>query len=166
MARALPVSDASVVVEPEGPGDAPFVEAVVAAAFGPGRFAKTAERLREGSRPIAGFVGRREGRVVATVRLWPVTLGGVAVAFLGPIAVDMDLRSTGVGADLVEHAEAAARSLGLPAILLVGDPPYFGRFGYGAAPGAILPGPVDQRRVLLKPLAAGAEGLAGPVRRG
>ncbi|HYE42017.1 MAG TPA: N-acetyltransferase [Caulobacteraceae bacterium] len=165
MAEPAPLSDAVLPIELEAPGDAFGVEAVVAAAFGPGRFAKTAERLREASRPITGFVARQGGRVVATVRLWPVVVGGVDVAFLGPIAVDASLRSSGIGADLVEHAHGAARELGLPAVLLVGDPPYFSRFGYVQATGAVLPGPVDPRRVLVKALTPAGEGLAGPVRR-
>lgn len=138
---------APVRIDAETPADAASVEALVLAAFGPGRFAKTAERLREQAGVAAGFVARDGGRVVGSVRLWAITVGGRPAVFLGPIAVAADCRRGGLGADLVkaclDHADAAGRG-----VLLVGDPPYFGRFGFAAAPRARLPGPVDQRRVL------------------
>lgn len=134
-------------IDAETPADAAAVEALVLAAFGPGRFAKTAERLRERARIAAGFVARDGGRTVGSVRLWAIEVGGTPALFLGPIAVAADCRKGGVGADLVkaclDHAEAAGQG-----VLLVGDPPYFGRFGFETAPGARLPGPVDPRRVL------------------
>jgi len=154
---------AEVVIAPEAEGDRFAVEAVVAAAFGPGRLAKTAERLREGSQPVAGVVARHGGRVVGSVRLWPIAVGGTPAAFLGPIAVDAAWRKGGLGARLVEAACEAAMRLGLPAILLVGDTPYFGRFGFVRAEGVTLPGPVDPRRVLIKVLSG--EPPAGAARR-
>lgn len=144
------------LIAPEQPGDAFGVEAVVAAAFGPGRFAKTAERLREGSNPIAGFVAREGVRVVGSVRLWPITIGDTPAAFLGPIAVDEVHRKGGLGARLVEAAVGAADALGLPAVLLVGDVPYFGRFGFERAVDVTLPGPVDARRLLVRVLKGAA----------
>src|SRR5690606_13552624 len=94
--------------EPESPFDAAAVEALVLAAFGPGRYAKTAERLREGARPIAGFVLRDGGgRIIGSVRLWPVEVAGRPAAFLGPIAVDAARRESGLGATLVEAAVGA-----------------------------------------------------------
>lgn len=151
-------------ITPEAPGDAFGVEAVVTAAFGPGRFAKTAERLREGSTPIAGFVAREGGRLLGSVRLWPIRIGETPAAFLGPIAVDAAHRKGGLGARLVEACLAEAERLGLPAVLLVGDMPFFGRFGFEPAHGLILPGPVDGRRVLIKVLKGAAP--AGLVSRG
>lgn len=145
----------------EQPGDAFGVEAVVSAAFGPGRFAKTAERLREGSAPMAGFVAREGARVVGSVRLWPINIGETLAAFLGPIAVDEVHRKGGLGARLVEAAAAAADAAGLPAVLLVGDVPYFGRFGFERAVGVKLPGPVDARRLLVRVLKG--EAPAGKV---
>ena len=147
----------SVLIEVERPGDAAAVDALVAQAFGPGRYVKTAERLREGSKPIAAlsFVAREAGELVGTVRLWPVEILGVKLAFLGPIAVDAGRRREGLGAQLVERACAEAEALGWPAVLLVGDEPYFGRFGFTRAKVA-LPGPVDPRRVLLRDLAGGS----------
>lgn len=146
-------------IDAETPADAASVEALVLAAFGPGRFAKTAERLRETAGIAAGFVARDEGRAVGSVRLWSITVDGRAALFLGPIAVAADCRRGGVGADLVKACLNRAEALG-QGVLLVGDPPYFGRFGFSAAPDARLPGPVDQRRVMWR----GEGEAAGAVR--
>ncbi len=135
-------------IEPETAFDRAAVEALVLRAFGPGRFAKTAERLRERSRLAAGFVARDGGQVVGSVRLWNITVAARSALFLGPIAVDTDSRRGGVGADLVAACVAHARTMGVSGVLLVGDPPYFIRFGFEAAPDVILPGPADPRRVM------------------
>ncbi|MBU4434003.1 MAG: N-acetyltransferase [Alphaproteobacteria bacterium] len=144
------------------------VTALIDRVFGPGRFAKVSERLREGNRLLAdcSFVAMRDDQPVGCVRLWPVTIGGAPVAFLGPLAVDPDERSVGLGQALVERACEAARAAGWKAVLLVGDAPYFTRAGFSAAhtAGVVMPGPVDQRRVLLKALVEGGdEGLTGRV---
>ena len=149
-------------VEAETPADAPAVEALVLAAFGPGRFAKTAERLRERAGIEAGFVIREDGRVVGSVRLWRIAVGQTRALFLGPIAVDAASRRAGLGADLVAACVDHATSAGVGGVLLVGDPPYFSRFGFQAAPDVRLPGPADQRRVLWLPL--GVETPAGMTR--
>ena len=140
-----PARPAPLRIEIEAPADAAAVEALVLAAFGPGRFAKTAERLRERARIAAGFVAREEGQVVGSVRLWAITIGGEPALFLGPIAVSAESRRAGLGADLVQACVDHAAGDG---ILLVGDLPYFGRFGFRPAPDARLVGPVDQGRVL------------------
>ena len=144
------------------------VTALIDRVFGPGRFAKVSERLREGNRLLAdcSYVALRGGQPVGCVRMWPVTIGGETVAFLGPLAVDPDERSHGLGQTLVEHACDAARMTGWKAVLLVGDAPYFTRAGFSAAhtAGVTMPGPVDQRRVLLKALVEGGDqGLSGLV---
>lgn len=136
--------------------------------FGPGRFAKSSERLREGNSLLTdcSFVALREGAPVGCCRMWPVTIGGEPVAFLGPLAVDPDERSAGLGQALVEAAIEAARAAGWRAVLLVGDGPYFNRVGFTNAytAGVVMPGPVDQGRVLLAPLRkSGDEGLSGLV---
>ncbi|MFA4939161.1 GNAT family N-acetyltransferase [Brevundimonas sp.] len=164
MSHALAISPAVSRIEAETPADAEGVEALVMAAFGPGRFAKTAERLREGSHAAVGFVARLDGRVIGSVRLWPVTVGETAALFLGPIAVDAGRRSDGLGAELVQACLDQARTLDVGGVLLVGDAAYFERFGFAHAPEAILPGPVDRRRVLW--LATGVDQVSGPVRIG
>ncbi len=152
----------------ETPAMETAVTALIDRVFGPGRFAKSSERLREGNAllPDCSFVALRDGQPVGCCRMWPVTIGGEPVAFLGPLAVDPDERSAGLGQALVESAREAARAAGWRAVLLVGDGPYFGRIGFTNAhtAGVVMPGPVDQRRVLLLPLRQGGdEGLSGPV---
>jgi len=144
-------------IEIEAAADAAAVEALVLAAFGPGRFAKTAERLRERARIAAGFVAREDGRVIGSVRLWAIMVGEEPALFLGPIAVASDCRRAGLGADLVQ---ACGEHAGPQGVLLVGDLPYFGRFGFRPAPGVRLAGPVDRSRVLWR----GEDEPAGLVR--
>ena len=153
------------LIRNEEPRDAQGVAALVVRAFGPGRYAKAAERLREGNTPRLdlSFVAEVEGRLAGSVRLWPIRIGGRPAMLLGPIAVDADQRGNGLGQALVEHACDAAKAAGEAAVLLVGDAPWFERTGFGQAPGAVMPGPVDQRRVLVKMLRAEAADLAGPV---
>ncbi|MDP1739355.1 MAG: N-acetyltransferase [Caulobacter sp.] len=157
-----------ITYRPERPQDAPLVSALIDRAFGPGRYAKAADRLRENNSliPDLSFTARDGETLVGSVRLWPVAIGGEPVVFLGPIAVEAQLRKHKIGQTLVEKACEAAAKAGWRAVLLVGDAPYFGRVGFDAAPAKAvrMPGPVDQRRVLLKALrVGGADGLAGLV---
>lgn len=151
-----PATPAPLRIEIEASGDAEAVEALVLAAFGPGRFAKTAERLRERAQIAAGFVAREDGQIVGSVRLWAISVGGEPALLLGPIAVSAASRRAGLGADLVQ---ACTDHAGTTGILLVGDLPYFGRFGFRPAADVRLAGPVDQRRVLWR----GEGRTAGPV---
>ena len=151
----------------ETPDDAAEVEALIARAFGPGRFAKTAERLREGLSPRGDLcvAARAEDRLVGCVRQWPIRVGEADAVLLGPIAVDPDHRSNGLGAALVRRACAAAEAAGYPHVVLVGDLPFFGPLGFRVAPGVELPGPVDPKRVLERgpegePLTGRARALA------
>jgi predicted N-acetyltransferase YhbS len=150
----------------ERPEDADAVERLVLRAFGPGRFAKAAERLREGRAPMLelSVVARDRGQLVGSVRQCAVKVGDTPAIFLGPIAVDLDYRSHGLGAALIERACAAAARAGHAVIVLVGDMPFFGPLGFAPAPGVIMPGPVDQSRVLARALLpGGAAGLKGLV---
>ncbi|MBI5941752.1 MAG: N-acetyltransferase [Caulobacterales bacterium] len=161
----------AITYRPEQPADAPLVAALIDRAFGPGHHAKAADRLRENNRliPDLSFTAWEGDVLVGSVRLWPVTIGGEPVVFLGPIAVEAELRKHRIGQTLVERACDAAAKAGWRAVLLVGDAPYFGRVGFEAEPAKAvrMPGPVDQRRVLLKPLRdGGADGLAGLVTAG
>jgi predicted N-acetyltransferase YhbS len=167
---ADPVLQPGLLIQPERPEDAVQVEALVDHAFGPGRFTKVSERVREFAefRPELSFCAWNGERLAGVVRQWLVCVGERPVIFLGPLAVDAAARELGFGAALVERACEAASVAGFGAVLLVGDEPYFQRMGFSAAParGIVMPGPVDQRRVLVRALAAGGdEGLAGPVRR-
>ncbi|HVN00049.1 MAG TPA: N-acetyltransferase [Caulobacteraceae bacterium] len=161
-----PATPAAPTLTAERRQDAAAVDALVLRAFGPGRFAKAAERLREGRAPVRplSVVAWDDGEIVGCVRLWTVKVGETPAIFLGPIAVAPDYRRHGLGAALVEEACAAAAAAGHESVVLVGDVPFFGPLGFVAAPGVVMPGPVDQRRVLVRRLRAGvAEGLKGDV---
>lgn len=154
---------------PERVQDGPLVDGLIDRAFGPGRFAKTAERLREGRDPdlALSFVAWIDGQAVGCVRQWRILIGDVHSVLLGPIAVQEERRREGLGARLVQRACAAARDAGVGAILLVGDEPLFGPFGFTAAAArrVTLPGPVDRRRVLALSLGSDpAPELFGQVR--
>lgn len=150
------------LIRNEEPRDAQGVAALVERAFGPGRYAKSAERLREGNSALSdlSFVAEIHGRLIASVRLWPVKVGGQPAIFLGPIAVADEHRGAGLGRQLVERACDAAKAAGYGAVLLVGDAPWFERTGFVHAPDVAMPGPVDQRRVLVRML-NGDVGLSG-----
>ena len=160
---------AALVFARERPQDGPLVDDLVDRAFGPGRFAKTAERLRETNNlrhdlSVCAWDGER---LVGAARQWPVWVGETRALFLGPFAVDPAWRRRGLGGALIEHAAALAREAGERLTLLVGDAPYFAPFGYVQVPwGRIaLPGPVDAARVLWRPLGEDAlEGVGGAVR--
>lgn len=164
------VSSPAGLIRLEAPVDAPFVEALNAASFGPGRFAKSAWRLREGVDPLPGlsFVAVEDGVLRGSVRFWPVMVGGKAELLLGPLAVERGQRGRGIGIALMQAGIAAARQGPWRAIILVGDAPYYARVGFTCLPpGRVeFPGPVDRSRLLGLPLKDGAlETLSGPVRR-
>jgi predicted N-acetyltransferase YhbS len=149
----------------EAPDHAPAIEALLNRAFGPGRFAKVSERVREFAEfaPELSFCAVEDGRLVGVVRMWRVAVGGRPIVFLGPLAVDATERKNGLGALLVERACQAAEAAGEAAVLLVGDLPFFARVGFAVAPGAELPGPVDPKRVLVRKFAdAPVEGMVAP----
>lgn len=163
-----PAPIAEEILVPESSADAAAVEGLIARAFGPGRFVKAVERLRERCRlhRQTSFVAWRGDEAVGCVRLWQVSVGGKAGLLLGPIAVDASCRRQGVGADLVKRACEAAAADGWRYVILVGDAPFFGPLGFSSAPArqVRLPGPVDQARVMVRALApGGADDLAGPV---
>lgn len=140
-------------------------EAMLDAAFGDARFTKTCERLREGRLPAEGLAlvaEAADGRLIGTVRLWHVDLGSAGAGLmLGPIAVDAEARSLGLGGALMRAALARAARLGHRSVMLVGDAPYYERFGFSTdlTCGLDLPGPVDRARFLALELVPGA--LAG-----
>ncbi|MCC0041887.1 MAG: N-acetyltransferase [Rhodobiaceae bacterium] len=148
----------------EQPADAPAREALLDAAFGPGRFRKTSEKLRRGRLPAEGlaFSAWEGGRLAGTVRLWNIRAGDAGEALLlGPLATRPDLQGRGIGGRLMAYAISEAARLGHRAILLVGDAPYYARFGFerSHAEGLALPGPVEAERFLGLELVAGS--LAG-----
>ncbi|MGA9793894.1 MAG: N-acetyltransferase [Rhizomicrobium sp.] len=154
----------------ERPEDAALVDALLAESFGPGRYAKSAYRLREGVAPVAAlsFVAVEDGVLRGSVRFWPVRVGMEKALLLGPLAVESDQRGRGIGIALMNKGIEDARKLGHTAIILVGDEPYYGRVGFARLPpGRVkFPGPVDQSRILALSLNAGiAVTLCGHLRR-
>ena len=140
------------------------IEALLTRAFGPGRFAKVSERVREFAdfAPELSFCALDGEQVVGVVRMWRVNVADQPIVFLGPLAVEEGERKLGLGARLVERACAAAEAAGEAAVVLVGDMPFFGRVGFSVASDVILPGPVDPERVLERRFRAVT--LTGPVR--
>lgn len=156
------------VIRLEHPDDAQAVERLHARAFGPGRFARTAYRLREGARPLpdlcfAALVGTY---LVGSIRIGPVEAGGRPLLSLGPLTVDPSFAGRGIGTSLMQAGLDAARAGGHSAIVLVGDASYYRRFGFAPVPAGrlSLPGPVDPARFLwLACVEGGCEGLSGNV---
>ena len=143
-------------------------EALLDACFGANRHMRTCQRLRDGRAPAEGLALSvvRQGRLVGTVRLWHVSAGGVPALVLGPLAVDDSCRKLGVGAALMDQALAAATALGHGAVMLLGDAPYYARFGFSSAKTSelALPGPFERDRLLGLELRHGAlDGACGMI---
>ena len=151
----------------ETPDDWWEVEALYDLCFAPGRTALSSYRLRDGVDPVAGLclTVRDEGGILAAaVRFWPVEVGGRPALLLGPIAVHPTRQGEGLGALLLRESLTAARALGWQRVLLVGDAPYYGRFGFVRLPGVEMPPPTNPARVLGLALVADAwDGVTGPV---
>jgi predicted N-acetyltransferase YhbS len=161
----------SLVLSPETPAEAAAIEKLNDRAFGPGRFARTAYRLRENVPPDLSLsvIARVGTFLVGSNRMTPVRAGAAPALLLGPLAVEPAFRSRGIGEALVEHSLAAASEAGHKLVILVGDEPYYGRMGFRCVPPGRLamPGPVDLQRLLYCELVPGAfEGVAGPVTSG
>jgi predicted N-acetyltransferase YhbS len=148
-------------IRQERPADAEAREALLDEAFGETRYRKSSQRLRDGRLPAEGlsFIAAEGKRVIGTARLWHVACaGGQQILLLGPVAVAADSRNRAIGAALVHRAVAGARRLGYGAVILVGDAPYYGRFGFSAEKtGRLrLPGPFERHRLLALELKPGA----------
>ncbi|MBB4121454.1 GNAT family N-acetyltransferase [Martelella radicis] len=137
------------------------IEEINDEAFGPGRFARTASRIREqGPHDRAlSFVCLDGSAVIASVRLTPVWAGKAAGHMLGPLAVRPSHKNRGIGRNLVRIAVEAAAKAGSEVVILIGDAPYYGPLGFRpiVPPTLLLPGPVDPKRILADPLVDGVE---------
>ncbi len=156
----------------ERPEHAADIEALLDLSFGPGRYAKAAQRLREGNQPIpelcyVAFQGEgAERRLVGSLTFWPVNIGGVPGLMLGPLAVVPAIRGQGVGINMMKRGLEDARAMGFRLVILVGDQNYYVKVGFGPVPPGMLtmPGPVDPSRLLFRELDMGAFGHAhGPI---
>lgn len=155
-------------VHPETPDDESAIERLHARTFGPGRYARTAFRIRENTphERMLSFTARVGTMLVGSVRLTRVRIGQTPALLLGPLTVEPPFQSVGIGAQLMETALEAARQQGYRLVVLVGDEPFYARFGFKRVPfGQVtLPGPVDPARLLVAELAPDAfAGVAGIV---
>lgn len=157
---ALTSKAAPFAIRSERAVDVAAREALLDACFGEDRHDRTCQRLRDGRAPAAGLAlsAVREGTFVGTVRLWHVSAGGRPALVLGPLAVDPACRELGIGAALMKQALAAARARRHDAVILLGDAPYYARFGFTAAKtGELsLPGAFERDRLLGLELVEGA----------
>ncbi len=153
----------------ETPEDLWEVEALYDTCFAPGRTALSSYRLREGVAPVAGLslVARDDlGILAGAIRYWPVLVGTHAALLLGPVAVHPTRQGEGLGALLIESSLERAVPLGWQRVMLVGDAPYYGRYGFIRLEGVEMPPPTNPERVLGRALVEGAwEGVRGPVTR-
>lgn len=144
---------------PENPSEhGRAIESLFDSTFGPGHFAKTAERVREfsASLPDITRVGVLEGRLIAVSRVWPIFIGGVPSLFYGPVAVAPDYQGGRIGYEVTMASLEAGTASGHLFACLIGAPPYFGRMGFEVMPKGqvVMPGPQDASRVMLRRLAA------------
>jgi predicted N-acetyltransferase YhbS len=143
-------------------------EMLLDACFGENRHLRTCQHLRDGRAPAEGLAlsAVARGRLVGTVRLWHVSAGGKPALMLGPLAVDAASRSLGIGAALMQRAVALAMARGHGALILLGDAPYYARFGFSAEKTSrlLLPGPFERERLLGLELREGAlDGAIGII---
>ena len=140
------------LIRPELAEDAQAIDRLHARAFGPGRYARTPYRLREGVGHFANlsFTALVGTFLVGSVRIGPVRVGTKDALMLGPLTVDPSFENRGIGSALMRRGLDAARDGGHALVLLVGDAPYYARFGFQRVPPGVLtlPGPVDPARVL------------------
>lgn len=170
-----------ITILPLGPAHQSAIESLLDARFGPARHNRTAYRLREQATPLAGasLVAMAGDRLVGSLQCWPIqlkTLGGdgLPLILLGPVAVAADCEGQGVASALMQASLAVLDAADSPPVLLIGDAPFYGRFGFSAAATRLwsLPGPVDHDRLLLRGPSTGlprfaavvpAHGVAGPA---
>jgi len=163
------MTELALTVLPETPADADPIERLYERTFGPGRYARTAFRVREGAGHLVdlSFTARIGTLLVGSVRLTPIRIGETAALLLGPLTVEPPFRRRGIGLALMQSALAAAKRKGHQLVVLVGDEPYYAKAGFRRVPKgqARMPGPVDPERLLVAELVDGAfAGVAGPIR--
>ena len=157
-----------IAIVEERPGDGPAIERLLTLCFGHNRIRKAANALRHGNMPIPSLslIALANGSIVGTTRSWPVQLGGDPSGvgdgrlslLLGPVAVGPAFRGSGIGGRLIQESLSRSVKAGFQSIILIGDAPYYQRFGFAQLPagGLSLPGPVDPDRFLGLEIVAGA----------
>jgi predicted N-acetyltransferase YhbS len=163
------MTELALTILPETPADASTIERLHERTFGPGRYARTAFRIREGAEHLLdlSFTARIGTLLVGSVRLTPIRIGESAALLLGPLTVEPPFRRRGIGLALMQRALAEARRKGHRLVVLVGDEPYYAKAGFRriSKGQARMPGPVDPERLLVAELVEGTfAGVSGPVR--
>lgn len=163
------MTDLSITILPETADDALAIERLHERTFGPGRYARTAYRIREdlSHQLDLSFTARIGTLLVGSVRLTPITIGQTKALLLGPLTVEPPFRERGIGVQLMQRALAEAKTKGHRLVVLVGDEPYYGKVGFKRIPkGQVhMPGPVDPARLLVAELEDGAftTGVSGTI---
>ncbi len=156
-------------IRPEQPGDWWEVEALYDLCFAPGREALSSYRLRDGVDPLQdlSLVARDpQGILAGAIRFWPVHVGAHDALLLGPVAVHPTHQGEGLGGFLIHEGVEVGSAMGWKRVLLVGDAPYYARFGFSRLQGVDMPPPTNPDRVLGRELAPGGwAGVSGPVAR-
>jgi len=163
------MTDLSLTILPESLQDAPAIERLHERTFGPGRYARTAYRIRERVAHIIdlSFTARIGTLLVGSVRLTRIRIGETRALLLGPLTVEPPFRRRGIGSALIERALGEARRSGHRLVVLVGDETYYGKAGFKRIPKgqARMPGPVDPARLLVAELVEDAfADVSGPIR--
>jgi predicted N-acetyltransferase YhbS len=163
------MSELSLTILPETPDDAQAIDRLHERTFGPGRYARSAYRIREGRGHVLAlsFTARIGTLLVGSVRLTPICIGDVPALLLGPLTIEPPFRSRGIGTALVKRALKDAKAKGHKLVVLVGDVPIYAKSGFKKIPkGQVkMPGPVDPSRLLVAELAPGAfAGASGMIR--
>src|SRR5579871_4466950 len=163
------MTDLTLTILLETGDDALAIERLHERTFGPGRYARTAFRIREGAahRLDLSFTARIGTLLVGSVRLTPVRIGETPALMLGPLTIEPPFRRRGIGLALMQRALAEAKHKGHRLVVLVGDEPYYARAGFRRIPKGLarMPGPVDPDRLLVAELVEGAfAGVTGPIR--
>ncbi|AXK83345.1 N-acetyltransferase [Pseudolabrys taiwanensis] len=163
------MSELALTILSETADDAQAIERLHERTFGPGRYARTAFRIREGRSHALdlSFTARIGTLLVGSVRLTPICIGDTPALLLGPLTVEPPFRSRGIGRTLIERALRDAKAKGHKLVVLVGDEPFYGKIGFKRVPKGQMkmPGPVDPGRLLVNELVPGAaEGVKGLIR--
>jgi predicted N-acetyltransferase YhbS len=163
------MTDLALTILPETPADADVIERLHERTFGPGRYARTAFRIREGAGHLIdlSFTARIGTLLVGSVRQTPIRIGEIKALLLGPLTVEPPFRRRGIGLALLQRALGEAKQDGHRLVVLVGDEPYYAKVGFRRIPKgqARMPGPIDPERLLVAELAEDAfMGVSGPIR--
>ncbi len=163
------MSELALTILPETPADAVAIERLHERTFGPGRYTKSAYRLRESREHVLAlsFTARVGSLLIGSVRLTPICIGNTPALLLGPLTVEPPFRARGVGGKLIERALKDAKTAGHILVVLVGDEPFYGKSGFKRIPkGQVkMPGPVDPARLLIAELKPAAfDGVGGMIR--